>query len=271
MTVRPTLQYAPPHRCRMPEPDQRDRADPRYVEYRDTRLRPDIRRRGIQQPLLAFAEGDSFRIFEGGSRLEAARLEGLGEIPVLVFPSLPSAADVEIAKHMANEMRQDFTPAERARFYLQVMAARSWTQAELCRELHLSPAKVSKTLKVFDRLPPELHARIGEGPDQLPFRAAYALTDVGDPAVLRELTERVLTGRLKVEALEDEVARLKGKPVKAAKPITVRLPGGAVLTLPAPQSWNPVQALGKLLSDAAAKGVRGGLSPRALPDLVKDE
>ncbi len=162
---------------------------------------------------------------------------------------------------MANEMRLDFTAAERAKFYLAVMKEKGWTQAELCRELHLNPARVSKTLKVFDRLPPDLRTRIGDGPDLLPFRAAYALTDVSDPAVLGDLVDRVLNGRLRVESLEDEVARLKGKLTKGAEPVTVRLPTGAALTIPAAVTWEAIQAIGRQLLDAAARGLRNNLAP----------
>jgi ParB/RepB/Spo0J family partition protein len=259
----------PTHQLRMPCPDHRDRTDPVYVEYRDRHLRPDIRARGIQQPPLVVAEAnDIYRVIDGGSRLESAMLECIPEVWVLVHDPTTGPLDLEVATFQANEMRLDFTVIERAQFYLRVLAERKWSRAELCRQLHLTPAKVSKTLTVFDQLPPEVLELIGEGDGRLPFRAAYALTGVSDPAIRADLVARVTSGNLTVEALEEEIAQLLGKKPRRAKPVTVKLPGGAELELPAALTWDAVGALGKSLSAAAAKGARGNRPLRALSELL---
>lgn len=266
---KPEFRHAPIHHLQMPNPDQRDRTDPAYTEYRDQRLRPDIKNRGVQQPLLVVPETDgAYRVIDGGTRLEAARLEGLAEVPVLVLAPTTGALDLELATHMANEMRRDFTAAERAQFYLRVMAERHWSRAELCRHLHLTPAKVSKTLTVFDELPAEVLELIGEGDGRLPFRAAYALTAVSDPAVRTDLVARVTSGNLTVEVLEEEIAELLGKRPRRAKPVTIKLSGGVVLTLPTGTPWTEVGALGKRLGTAAAKGARDNRRLHALPELL---
>lgn len=266
---KPEFRHVPIHLLRMPNPDQRDRTAPDYVEYRDQRLRPDIKQRGVQQPLLVVTEPDEFyRVIDGGTRLEAARLEGLHELPVLVLAPTTGPLDLELATHMANEMRRDFTAAERAQFYLRVMNERGWSRAELCRQLHLTPAKVSKTLTVFDELPTEVLERIGEGDGRIPFRAAYALTAVSDPAIRADLVARVTSGNLTVEALEEEIAELLGKRPRNAKPVTIKLPGGVELKLPAGTTWCEVSALSKKLGAAAAKGQRDNRPLRALPELL---
>ncbi len=269
---KPEFRHAPVHHLQMPNPDQRNRTDPAYVEYRDQRLRPDIKQRGVQQPLLVVPATDGmYRVLDGGTRLEAARLEGLVELPVLILDSTTGPLDLELATHMANEMRRDFTAAERAQFYLRVMAERRWTRAELCRQLHLTPAKVSKTLIVFDELPAEVLELIGEGDGRIPFRAAYALTSVSDPAVRADLVARVTSGNLTVEALETEIAELLGKRPRNAKPLTVKLPGGVELKLPPGMPWPEVGALSKKLGAAAAKGQRDHRPIRALPELFGGE
>lgn len=269
---KPEFRHVPIHLLRMPHPDQRDRTAPDYVEYRDQRLRPDIKQRGVQQPVLVVPETDEFyRVIDGGTRLEAARLEGLHELPVLVLAPTTGQQDLEIATHMANEMRRDFTATERAQFYLRVMNERGWTRAELCRQLHLTRTKVSKTLIVFDELPAEVLERIGEGDGKLPFRAAYALTSVSDPTIRDDLVARVTSGKLTVEVLEAEIAELLGKRPRNAKPVTIKLPGGVEVKLPAKMPWTEVGALGKSLSAVAAKGQRDNRPLRALPELLGGE
>jgi hypothetical protein len=87
---RATFSYESPGSLLCPDPDQRDRTDPAYIEYRDTVLRPDIRRRGIQVPLLAYLENGKKRLFDGGTRLECSLLDGIELVPVLTYPCPPS-------------------------------------------------------------------------------------------------------------------------------------------------------------------------------------
>src|ERR687885_996758 len=47
-------------------------------------LAESIRHNGVLQPLLVHSEGQGYRLIAGHRRLEAARLAGLGEVPVFV-------------------------------------------------------------------------------------------------------------------------------------------------------------------------------------------
>lgn len=54
MSLKATFAYEPTPRLLDPNPDPRDRTTAEYREHRDTVMRPDIRRRGVQAPLVAW-------------------------------------------------------------------------------------------------------------------------------------------------------------------------------------------------------------------------
>jgi ParB-like chromosome segregation protein Spo0J len=222
--AQPTFSYERPCDLLMPNPDPRDRTTAEYREYRDTVLRPDIRVRGIQVPLLAYLENLRKRIFDGGTRLEGALLEGLPKIAVLTYPSMPEPNQRGIASWLANENRLDWTSAERARFYRQTLQMNGWTPAVMCRQIPgLKPARLSKALKWLDKLLPEFHDKVGEGEGMIAERGAYTLADY-DAVRQKELGEKMIAGLLTVEALEDMRAREKGG-VKHQKPLKVKTNG----------------------------------------------
>lgn len=224
MPTAASFSYEAPSVLASPNPDQRDRASREYTEYRDLVLRPDIRKRGVQVPLLAFrnAEGKK-QVFDGGTRLEAALLEGLKEVPVLTYAEMPSPAELRVATFLANENRLDWTPAERGRFYLETLRREGWTQAEMCRQIPgLKQARVSKTLKWLEKLVPELHDKVGEGDGLIPERGAYKLCDFARDMQL-ELGLKMTQGLLTVEALEQlHAQKLSDKPPRQ-KPVKVKV------------------------------------------------
>jgi ParB-like chromosome segregation protein Spo0J len=212
----PVLKLPAPHQCRMPNPDDRNRTDPTYVTHRDTMMRPDIRKRGIQVPLLGYEDGEFFQLIDGGTRLECALLEGLTKIPVLVFPQKPDARERRKASFLANETRKDFTPAERNRFYLDEMRANGWNQAQLCKEYGLNLSTLCRRLRWLELVPEDLHGNVGEGDGMIPERGAYALKDP-PPEKRRELCERMIAGFLTVESLEGQKHGLNPKRLKVQK------------------------------------------------------
>jgi ParB-like chromosome segregation protein Spo0J len=218
-----TFSYDPPTALVRPNPDKRDRSDPKYAEHRDTVLRPDIRRRGIQVPLLAFLLSDLRKqVFDGGTRLEIAMLDGIELVPVLTYAVKP--ADLEGATFLANEYRLDWSPAERGRFYLEKMRKHGWTQAEMCRQIPgLKPARVCKTLKWLEELPPEFHDRVGEGDGLIPERGAYTIC--GFPLEeRRELCEKFIAGLMTLDILDGRRKKNKGEKAKS-KPLKLKLDG----------------------------------------------
>jgi ParB-like chromosome segregation protein Spo0J len=262
-----TFSYDPPPSLARPDPDQRDRSDPKYIESRDTVLRPDIRRRGIQVPLLAFLRADGRKqVFDGGTRLECALLDGIELVPVLTYPAKPSASELRIATFLANENRLDWSPAERGRFYFETMRKEGWTQAEMCRHIPgLKPARVCKTLKWLENLPPEFHDKVAEGDGLIPERGAYTICDF--PLEERkDLCEKFIAGRMTVELLDTLRQKRKGTTPKA-KPLKLRLDGVQMVASNA--TLEGLQAFGERLVAAVKRLVKDGDTIEYLPSRLK--
>lgn len=258
----PSFQYLDPRLLQPPLPDLRDRTTKSYRSYLDDELRPDARQRGIQVPLLVHRDGEFYRVIDGGTRREVALLEGITQVPVLVFASPLSDPDIEIAKFQANEKRLDLSPRDKARFYRRTMQAMGWNSAQMCRKLFLNPATVSKALKWLERLLPQYHDKVGEaGKGMIPERAAYVLADF-PPARQEELAEKIMAELLTVEALEAIKLGTASKP-KAARPTKAKCNGASVV-LPGDWNWDRIKELGHRLVAAAGKGEKGDLPPAIL-------
>jgi len=242
--------YDPPSSLVMPDPDGRDRSDPRYIDHRDMVLRPDIRKRGIQVPLLAFLRKDGRKqLFEGGTRLESALLDGLAEVPVMTYAAMP---DRRKATFLANENRLDWSPAERGHFYLDTMRQEGWTQALMCRNIPgLKPSRVCKTLKWLEDLPEQYHDKVGEGDGFIPERGAYTVCDF--PAEQRaDLCEKFCSGLMTVDLLEKLRDKIKGD-VKNAKAKPLKLKCDGVQMVISNPTLNGIQAFAEKLMAAIRK------------------
>jgi hypothetical protein len=250
-----------------PNPDQRDRQASTYIMHRDTVLRPDARKRGIQVPLIAFWRKGRRQVTDGGTRLDVAILERISKVPVLTYPEALTPQDLRNATFLANENRLDWTPAERGRFYLDSMRENSWSQAEMCRQIPgLGAARVCKTLKWLDKLIEQFKAKVGEGDGFIPERSAYRLCDW--PAERQEeLGKKIMDGLMTVEALENLHAKEFGKKPPKAKTVKVKLPG-LVLMISVAEAAALLALLGQL--DAALKQAQKLKLPlTCLPQLLR--
>lgn len=256
--------YENPADLLFPDPDERDRTTREYAEYRDLVLRPDIRRRGVQVPLLAYLEGEQKRVFDGGSRLEASILERIAQVPVLTYPKPPSLREKRIGTFLANENRLDWTPAERGRFYLQTLRDEGWSQAEMCRQIPgLRPPAVCKTLKWLDNLPAQFHDKVGDGEHLIPERGAYEICDFPEDQRV-ELCQKFIDGLLNLDQLNVKRKALKGERKSIPKPGKVKT-DGALVQFPGDWTWERFIEFVKRLMEA---GKRGLTMPDLLPAAV---
>lgn len=75
---------------------------------------------GILQPLVVTPRGDTLMLVAGHRRLEAAKIAGLSEVPVIINLNLVSERDATIAAIVENCHRVDLTPIEEAVAYEQL-------------------------------------------------------------------------------------------------------------------------------------------------------
>lgn len=242
-----------------PVSDLRSERDSDFLD----RLGESLKREGFLHPVRAMQEGDKYRVLTGWSRALAARRAGIEEVPVILVTRPLTEAELLIEQLIENDLRSETSPLDKARAYLRLMELNGISQAELARTLHVSASEVAKTLAIFQKLVPEVHALIGTGDGKLPVRAAYALTKLADPAMIVELAGKCAKGLLKVEALEEHVARLlgNGKP-KKARPVKWKAGGAQAVT---PGDW-PADRIVAWFTEMVEKAKRG-LPPSAWPSL----
>lgn len=259
----PTLEHLHPARLLPVEQDIRtDRSSPEYRDFFD-RLVADLRERGVQVPIIAFRNGDSNVTLDGETRRLGSLMAGLESVPVLVYEEKPK--DVKLASLLANSMRRGMTDQELAPLYQQLMQENGWGQADLAKAIHVSASKVSKVLAISSKLPADLQAMVSAG--TLPARAAYALSKLSDVDKQRELAEKVVKGLLKVESLEEHVAKLSGKKAKKEKPVKLSLCGVTVIL----SVFDPEKIAAALvqIDGALKKREKHALPWSAMPQLVK--
>lgn len=126
-------------------------------------LAASIREKGIVQPILVRAAGDSadrFEIIAGERRWRAAQRAGLHEVPVVVHKVSDSEA-LEIAI-IENVQRADLNPLEEAEGYQQLIDEFSYSQIRLAEVIGKSRSHVANTLRLL-RLPDSVRAYVTEG------------------------------------------------------------------------------------------------------------
>ncbi len=186
-----------------PNPDQ-----PRKVfsnEALDS-LRESIAKHGILQPICVRAVGGRYQIVAGERRWRAARLAGLGTIPVRQAADVDDARSLELAL-VENLQREDLDPIERAKGYQALMERASMTQEQVGNSVGLKRATVANHLRLLD-LPQEAQDAVAAG--LVSMGHARALLGLPDPksiaALLAQIVRKELSVR-EVESLVKEQAR----------------------------------------------------------------
>jgi ParB/RepB/Spo0J family partition protein len=219
-------------------------------------------------PLIAIRRQSRFEVVDGETRLLAALLAGSNLVPVLASEWELTESEKKLAALQANAMRHDMTDMEYARVYLQLMEENRWGQAELARRVNAKPAMISKRLAVFEKLPEDLKASIGEGDGLIPFTSAYQLARLADEGMIRDLAEKVRQGLLCRDSVVDEVAKRLGTTQKKAKPIKAKTANGILAMIPGMEFETVLADLAALV-EAIKKCRHHGLPLAALPGLLK--
>jgi ParB/RepB/Spo0J family partition protein len=264
--AQPILVHAPLSQLLKPLHDIRDRDTASYREFL-ARLADDLKDRGMQVPILAYREGDKFRIIDGLTRFCAALLAMLETIPVLVYAEKPDEAALILGQLLANSMRRDNTVLELAAVYQDLKRLNGWNDATLARHVHASPGHVAKVLSISAKLCEPCKAMVASG--ELQVKAAYAISRIADHQLQLELAQKAKSGLLCAQGVEGEVARLISGKKPRTKPalVKVRLPGLMVIFTDCDTPKARVQ-VGQL--DAGlAKLEKNQLPLQSLPQMLK--
>lgn len=197
----------------LPNPRQpRLKFDPAELEG----LAASIREHGVLQPLIVTPEpnSDNYQLIAGERRLQAARMAGLGAVPVIVR-RVSDQERLELAL-IENLQRTDLNPLEAAEGYRQLTDDFKLSHEEVAARVGKTRTAVSNTLRLLKLGAPTRQAlaegRISEGH----ARALLGLATSQSQAAALGVVE---TRELNVRQTEALVRRLGGerRPVRKAK------------------------------------------------------
>ena len=176
----------------------RDQPRKTFDETALEELADSIRQHGILQPLLVRPmPSGGYQLVAGERRWRAARMAGLGEVPV-VIKDLSDTEAMELAI-IENLQREDLNPIEEAEG-LQVLIDRcGFTQEEVAVSVGKSRPAIANSLRLL-RLPEEVRDMTKNG--EISAGHARALLAFDNQAMMLEAAKRIVSNKLTVRDVE---------------------------------------------------------------------
>ena len=165
-------------------------------------LAASIREVGILQPIVVRRAGQGYEVVTGERRLRAAKLAGLGTVPVVLRDS--DDADLLREALIENIHREDLNPVELAEAFRQLLDDLGLKQEELAERVGVSRSHIANTIRLL-ALPLEVQQLLAD--DRLSAGHARALLALGEPEAITSLSLRVVAEDLSVRETEDIVRR----------------------------------------------------------------
>lgn len=163
-------------------------------------LSESIKTHGVIQPLVVRRLNDKYEIVAGERRYRASKIAGLTSIPAIIT-TMSDSKSAELAI-VENVQRKDLSAIEEARSFQSLLARGEVSQEELARRLGLSQSAISNKLRLLT-LTVEVQDAVVQ--NQISERHARSLLKVRDHANQKELLKKIITERLTVKKLEDEI------------------------------------------------------------------
>lgn len=182
-------------------------------------LADSIRAHGVIQPLIVKREaGDAdYTLIAGERRLQAAKLAGLAEVPV-VLRDADDRQLVELAL-VENVQRADLNPLEAAEAYQQLHAEFGLSHQQIAEQVGKSRVAVTNTLGLLELSAAVKQAVVAGEISEGHARALKSLdSDQAQAAALKTVTANALN----VRQTEELIRKLKGK--RPAKKAPQKLP-----------------------------------------------
>jgi len=194
-------------------------------------LRRSVESTGILVALLGHREGDNKLIDDGNHRLEVAKSLGLETVPVILANHAPSPAELVTLQLVANSLRFNLRPTERARAIQRLMQETGWSAADASAKVgEQSESMICKLLSLLVH-PKEVQDHIDAG--RIPISSAYAIATVTDSEDRQRLIDEVLAGRLTrddlvkhIKLYKDRKGRPRAQRAPRPKPARVVFPFG---------------------------------------------
>ena len=182
-----------------------NRFQPRLVfdEKALNELADSIKEHGIIEPIIVRPLNDKYEIIAGERRYKAACIAGLTKVPVIV-KHLSDYKSAQVAV-IENVQRRNLNPMEEAKSYKRILDQGLKTQEELAKEIGVSQSTIANKLRLLSLAEPVKQA-LSE--NKISERHARALLKITSLDKQEELLNKVITERLTVKDLDDEINKL---------------------------------------------------------------
>ena len=165
-------------------------------------LASSIKEHGIIQPLVLRRLGDKYEIIAGERRYKAAQLAGLTEVPAIIS-NIDDNKSAEIAL-VENVQRRNLNSLEEAKSYKKILDKEGLTQDELAKKIGVSQSTIANKLRLLNLTSEAQDALMN---DKISERHARSLLSVSDPEKQKTLLNKVISERLTVRQLDDEIKK----------------------------------------------------------------
>ena len=169
-----------------------------------------IKEHGVIQPIIVRNVNGKYEIIAGERRYKASALAGQTKIPAIIR-DLDDKESSKVAL-LENLQRKNLNAIEEARTFQKILELDEMTQEELAKTMGKSQSAVANKLRLLN-LPDEVQDALLK--DQISERHARALLNVPDQNGQKDLLNKVITEKISVRKLEEEIAELYPKPKKA--------------------------------------------------------
>jgi len=175
-------------------------------------LSASIKEKGVLQPLLVRKKENSsgYELIAGERRLQAAKLAGLDEVPVIVKSDTSKSDRLELAI-IENIQRQNLNALEEAEAYARLMQEFGHTQEEVAQKVGKERSTIANTLRLI-QLPDFAKADLASG--VISAGHARVILSVSDQDLMRLVRDEVVKKNLSVRQAEELAKKLKKNPGK---------------------------------------------------------
>jgi len=160
-------------------------------------LADSIKEHGILQPLVISPAGDHYQIIAGERRLEAAKIVGLSQVPVIIRDS-SEQEKLELAL-VENLQRDDLNPVEKAYAFKKLIDEFNFIQQNVAKRIGKSRESVANTLRLLD-LPAEIQRAILE--NKITEGHGRAILTIPDIEKQLLLFKEIIKGKFSVRQAE---------------------------------------------------------------------
>ena len=173
----------------------------KFSEESILNLADSIKEHGILQPIIVRSIGDKYEIVAGERRYKATVLSGLKEIPALLY-DINDKDSAEVAL-IENVQRKDLSPIEEAISYKKILDMGYLTQSDLASKIGVSQSAVANKIRLLNLCDDVQEALLDE---KISERHARSLLKINNEEVQAKFLKRILSKKLTVRALDDEIA-----------------------------------------------------------------